>query len=81
MTHYVAIAEVAGPDRAVGVWFPDLPGCFSAAQTMGDALVNAPMEHVLKKLPLADELQDALLTHRGPMGEALRSTLAYERGD
>ena len=38
MAHYVAIIEDAGPDRAVGVWFPDLPGCTSG----GEALRNAP---------------------------------------
>src|SRR5687768_5699043 len=27
MAHYVAIVEDAGPDKAIGVWFPDLPGC------------------------------------------------------
>ena len=41
MTHYVAIIEDAGPDFAVGVWFPDLPGCFSAGDTIDDALTNA----------------------------------------
>jgi len=30
MAHYIAIIEDAGPDHAVGVWFPDLPGCTSA---------------------------------------------------
>lgn len=42
MTHYVAIIEDAGPDFAVGVWFPDLPGCFSAGETLDEALANAP---------------------------------------
>jgi EAL and modified HD-GYP domain-containing signal transduction protein len=46
-----------------------------------DALLNAPMERIVRKLPLAEELQQALLEGRGPMAEALRSTLAYERGD
>jgi predicted RNase H-like HicB family nuclease len=41
MTHYVAIVEDAGPDKAVGVWFPDLPGCFSAGDDVDDALRNA----------------------------------------
>lgn len=41
MTHYVAIIEDAGPDFAVGVWFPDLPGCFSAGDTLDEALQNA----------------------------------------
>ncbi len=30
MPHYVAIVEDAGPETAIGIWFPDLPGCFSA---------------------------------------------------
>jgi predicted RNase H-like HicB family nuclease len=41
MTHYVAIIEDAGPDQAVGVWFPDLPGCFSAGDTLDEAMANA----------------------------------------
>jgi len=42
MAHYVAIIEDAGPDYAVGVWFPDLPGCTSAGDNIDDALRNAP---------------------------------------
>lgn len=42
MTHYVAIIEDEGPDHAVGVWFPDLPGCFSAGDTLDEAMANAP---------------------------------------
>ena len=42
MTHYVAIIEDAGPDHAVGVWFPDLPGCTSAGDDIDEALRNAP---------------------------------------
>jgi predicted RNase H-like HicB family nuclease len=42
MTHYVAIIEDAGPDHAVGVWFPDLPGCTSAGDDIDEALHNAP---------------------------------------
>ena len=42
MTHYVAIIEDAGPDHAVGVWFPDLPGCTSGGDNIDEALRNAP---------------------------------------
>ena len=42
MTHYVAIIEDAGPDHAVGVWFPDLPGCTSGGDDIDEALRNAP---------------------------------------
>ena len=40
MTHYVAIVEEE-PGRAVGVWFPDLPGCVSAGDTLDEAMLNA----------------------------------------
>lgn len=42
VAHYVAIIEDAGPDHAVGVWFPDLPGCTSAGDDIDEALRNAP---------------------------------------
>jgi len=41
MPHYVAIVEDAGPDKAVGIWFPDLPGCFSAGDDVEEAMRNA----------------------------------------
>jgi predicted RNase H-like HicB family nuclease len=41
MPRYVAIVEDAGPERAVGIWFPDLPGCFSAGDDIDEALHNA----------------------------------------
>ncbi|HEY7299928.1 MAG TPA: type II toxin-antitoxin system HicB family antitoxin [Xanthobacteraceae bacterium] len=41
MVHYVAIIEDAGPERAIGIWFPDLPGCFSAGDDVDEALRNA----------------------------------------
>jgi predicted RNase H-like HicB family nuclease len=42
MAHYVAIIEDAGPDTAIGVWFPDLPGCTSGGDDIDEALRNAP---------------------------------------
>ena len=41
MAHYIAIVEAARPDQAVGVWFPDLPGCTSAGDDLEVALRNA----------------------------------------
>ena len=41
MPHYVAIVEDAGPDKAIGLWFPDLPGCFSGGDTVDEAMLNA----------------------------------------
>lgn len=40
MTHYVAIIEEE-PGKAVGVWFPELPGCFSAGDSVEEAMLNA----------------------------------------
>jgi predicted RNase H-like HicB family nuclease len=39
MTHYVAIVEEEG--KAVGVRFPELPGCVSAGDTLDEAMMNA----------------------------------------
>jgi predicted RNase H-like HicB family nuclease len=40
VTHYIAIVEDED-GKATGVWFPDLPGCFSAGDKLDDALMNA----------------------------------------
>jgi predicted RNase H-like HicB family nuclease len=40
MTHYAAIVEEE-EGRAFGVWFPDLPGCVSAGDTLDEAMANA----------------------------------------
>jgi predicted RNase H-like HicB family nuclease len=40
MTHYVAIVEEE-EGKAVGVWFPDLPDCVSAGDTLHGAMLNA----------------------------------------
>ena len=40
MTHYVAIVEEE-EGKAVGVWFPDLPGCVSAGDSLDEAMTNA----------------------------------------
>jgi predicted RNase H-like HicB family nuclease len=55
MPHYVAIIEDAGPDTAVGIWFPDLPGCFSAGDDIDEALRNAPEALALYAESLAKE--------------------------
>lgn len=55
MPHYIAILEDAGPDKAVGVWFPDLPGCTSGGDDMDEALLNAPEALMLYAESLAEE--------------------------
>lgn len=49
-------------------------GLFSAL----DALMDRPLDQLLADLHLAESLNDALLEHNGPMGEALACVLAYE---
>lgn len=38
--HYIAVIEKE-PDSAFGVWFPDVEGCFSAGETVEEAVANA----------------------------------------
>lgn len=38
--NYVAVIEKE-PDSAFGVWFPDIEGCFSAGDTLDEAVANA----------------------------------------
>ena len=54
MTHYIAIVEEE-EGKAVGVWFPDLPGCFSAGDTLDEALLNAREAIVLYAEPADGE--------------------------
>lgn len=53
MTHYLAIIEQE-PGKATGVWFPDLKGCFSAGDTLEEALVNAEEALLVYAESLAD---------------------------
>jgi predicted RNase H-like HicB family nuclease len=55
MSQYVAIVEDAGPDAAIGVWFPDLPGCFSAGDTLDEAIANASAAVALYAEALEEE--------------------------
>src|SRR5262245_12589789 len=38
--HYVAVIEKE-PDSTFGIWFPDVEGCFSAGETIEEAVANA----------------------------------------
>ncbi len=40
MTHYIALVH-KDTDSAFGVQFPDVPGCYSAADDMADLICNA----------------------------------------
>ena len=44
-----------------------------------DALLDRPLDEILDSLPLADDLNQALMNHKGSLGEALDCALGYER--
>jgi EAL and modified HD-GYP domain-containing signal transduction protein len=46
-----------------------------------DSLLDRPMEEVLQQLPLSEEVNAAILEHRGDLGRALDCSQAFERGD
>jgi EAL and modified HD-GYP domain-containing signal transduction protein len=56
-----------------------------AAFTVGlfsvlDALMNAPMRTLLMRVPLTDDIKQALLDEQGPYAKLLVSVRSYERG-
>jgi EAL and modified HD-GYP domain-containing signal transduction protein len=69
------ICRELDPDAEPEAWFT--VGLFSVV----DAIAQAPLAQVIDALPLTDETRDALVEHRGPMGDALAATLAFERGE
>jgi EAL and modified HD-GYP domain-containing signal transduction protein len=46
-----------------------------------DAMMDQPLEELLKELPLSEEAKTALIEHKGIFGEALNCTLAMEKSD
>jgi EAL and modified HD-GYP domain-containing signal transduction protein len=46
-----------------------------------DAMLDQPLVEVVASLPLAEEINQGLLRHQGPHGNALACAIAYERGD
>lgn len=46
-----------------------------------DAIMDLPMATVLESLPLTDDLNQALLAHKGQMGSLLSCVIAYESGE
>ena len=46
-----------------------------------DVLMRTPMNNILEKLPLSDEISEALLERKGELGKALDCAIAYENLD
>ena len=49
--------------------------------SMLDALIGTSVDRLLPMLQLNNDINDALLSRKGPYGNALKCVLAYERGD
>ena len=64
----------------------DMPISKSDAYLMGmfstlNYLIDAPLEEILQRIPLYDEVKDALLHHSGRCGMLYDLALCYERAD
>ena len=60
----------------------DASACFTAGLISSlDAVFDVPLAEILESLPLADDLKDAILGHRGEIGEVLHCAIANERAD
>ena len=71
------MCELLGEDAGLPGSSCFTTGLFSAL----DAITDMPLENVLASLPLADEINQALLEHAGPLGQLLGLVLAYESAD
>ncbi len=48
---------------------------------MIDTFMNRPMEEILEKLPLSEDINGALLGDEGHLRDFFELVLAYEKGD
>ena len=72
--HWCAQAAPAGRGNAETAF---TVGLFSGL----DALMDRPLDALLGDLPLADDVQRAVLQRQGPFGAVLSAALALERGE
>jgi c-di-GMP phosphodiesterase len=49
--------------------------------SVADALLDVPLEAIVEELPLADEVEAALLRRDGPAGAILDAVVSYEQGE
>ncbi len=77
MTRARTCELVAGAVRGVRPESAFIVGVLSSL----DLVLGLPMEAVVDRLPLADDLRAALVERSGSLGQILDAVLAYERGD
>lgn len=68
------ISELSGHNDPIGCF---MVGILSQL----DALLNIEMNELLQQIPLSKEITDAILDHRGSMGEILSDVKYYQYGD
>jgi predicted RNase H-like HicB family nuclease len=68
-SHYVAVVEKES-NSAFGIWFPDVEGCFSAGDTLEQAVTNAAA--ALRQHAEALESAGRLLPSARPVDDVLR---------
>ncbi len=60
----------------------DVDACFTAGLFSSiDALMDSPMDEIVKQLPLANEIVSALLVRDGKIGRLLQVVIDFESGD
>lgn len=60
----------------------DVDACFTAGLFSSiDALMDAPMDEIVKQLPLSNEIISALLARDGKIGKLLQVVIDFEQGE
>ncbi len=68
------LAELTGREKLSGHFI-------SGLLSQLDVLTGIPMEELMQKVPLSQEIKNALLVREGSMGEILIETAHYEKGE
>jgi EAL and modified HD-GYP domain-containing signal transduction protein len=64
--------------KETGLLGPDEAFLMGIISTL-DAILQRPMEDIMKQLPVASEIRDALLKNEGPAGDVYRLVLCHEQ--
>ena len=82
---YVAVVEKE-TDSAFGVWFPDVEGCFSAGETLEEAVANAAaalrqhteaLESAGRRMPAPRNVDDVVLGDKDVKASLKRGAVLF----
>ncbi len=71
------VEKMHRPDFVLNKSEAYMMGMFSGLEYM----VDAPMEEILREIPVKDAVKDALISHAGEAGKLMDLILSYEQGD